>query len=317
MRKLAFLLVCLVVTGEASLAATPQGVECALQFFEKRIYYLDDPDSPIRLQVTVVNNSPDSLHLQVADSRVFNLDFAVTTPTNLELEHSKKYTEVKGKNQPVFYRDMSLAPGEKFGMVVELADFIRIDAPGQYLVQALFYPQMGLSGEAEAWKSAKLGVNVRPALTRPEEKARLDVETGVLLQRDPLAPDEVVGYTLRARQKSQWEKFFLYLDLPSLYRYNEQRGRQYDRMSEEQRRAVIEEFKGRLKGTTVDQDIQLIPSTFDVLKTSYTRDQATVIVRETFKQRDYTEVKQFTYQLVRQDRVWLITAYEVVNQGTE
>ena len=38
---------------------------------------------------------------------------------------------------------------------------------------------------------------------------------------------------------------------------------------------------------------------------------------EKFRQRDFTELKRFTYNLTRRDRIWLITGYETVNLGTE
>ena len=60
-----------------------------------------------------------------------------------------------------------------------------------------------------------------------------------------------------------------------------------------------------------------MPHSFDILKTAYSPSEATVIVRERFKQRDYTELKEYTYRLIRQDRVWLVTGYTVVNRGTE
>ncbi len=316
MKKLAILLACLGI-GAASLAAAPPGIECTLQFYDKRIYYLDDPASPVRLQVMIVNDSPQTFHLKVADSRVFNLDFIVTTATNLRLDHSKKYTSAKTSNQPVFFRDFSLQPGEKYGLVADLADFIQIDAPGQYLVQACFYPELISPNEAEALKSAKLSLNIRPPVSRPEEKALIEAETGAVIQRQNLPPDEVVAFTLSARQKSQWEKFFLYLDMESLYRRNPQRDRQFDRLPEEQRRAALEEFRRKLQGATIDQDIQLIPHTFEILKTTYTPAEATVLVTEKFKYPDYTEIKRFTYHLARRDRFWIITDYEVFNQGTE
>jgi hypothetical protein len=42
-----------------------------------------------------------------------------------------------------------------------------------------------------------------------------------------------------------------------------------------------------------------------------------VQVLEKFRQRDFTELKRYTYYLTRRDRIWLITGYETVNLGTE
>jgi len=88
-------------------------------------------------------------------------------------------------------------------------------------------------------------------------------------------------------------------------------------MSQENRRAALEGFKKQLQQKAVDNDIVLIPDEFEVQETRYSPIEATVLVREKFKQRDFTELKRFTYYLTRRDRIWLITGYETFNLGTE
>ena len=160
-------------------------------------------------------------------------------------------------------------------------------------------------------------INIEPALVFPEEKAMIEAETGKLLKREILPPDEVVDYTLKARQKSQWEKFLLYLDLDSLFIKKPDRARSYKRMSEENRKAALKDFKNQLKQERVDRDILVVPTSYEIIHTSYTPFEATVIVTEKFQYRDYTEVKRYTYTLQRKDKIWIISDYEIQNLGTE
>jgi len=293
-------------------------VSLAISYSEKRIYYLGDTEHPVLLDVVLTNNSDSTFRFKSAENRFYNLDFEVSTPSNQLLDHSQKFIKSKYANQPVFFRDISLDPGERFGLTLSLNDFVAFSQPGLYTVQALFYPELSLPpGTAAPLRSNPLSLSLRPAVALPEEKARIEAETGALLAREPLPPDEVVSYTLRARQRSQWEKFFLYLDLESLYTQSPGRAESYRRMSEENRRKALSDFRRQLSSQVVDTDIALIPDDFQILQTSYTPFEATVLVTEKFKQRDFTEVKRFTYYLTRRDRIWLIGRYETVNLGTE
>jgi hypothetical protein len=299
-------------------AAGEGGVSLAISYSEKRIYYLGDSQHPVLLDVVLTNNSDSTYRFKSADNRFYNLDFEVSTPSNLLLEHSQKFIKSKYANQPVFFRDVSLDPGERFGITLNLNEFVEFSQPGLYTVQALFYPELSVPpGAAAPLRSNPLSLSLRPAVVFPEEKARIEAETGALLARAPLPPDEVVSYTLQARQKSQWEKFFLYLDLESLYTQSPGRAESYRRMSEENRRNALATFRRQLSSQVVDTDIVLIPTDFEIQETHYTPFEATVLVIEKFKQRDFTEVKRYTYYLTRKDRIWLISRYETVNLGTE
>jgi len=308
--------ICLLFAFQLAGLAQAQGVSFSIRFHEKRIYYLHDAQNPVLLDVDLANDSSATFRFRVAENRFFNLDFEVSTPSNQLLDHAQKFIRSKNSNQPVIVREMSLEPGERYSITVNLDEFAAFRSAGLYTVQGLFYPELSTSSAAPL-RSNLLSVSLRPAVVFPEEKAQIEAETGALLAHQPLPPDEVVSYTLRARQKSQWEKFFLYLDLESLYTASSSRRESYRRLSEENRRAALQGFRRQLMEQVVDNDIVLIPTEFEVQETRYTPFEATVQVLEKFKQRDFTELKRFTYSLTRRERIWLIEGYEAVNLGTE
>ena len=80
---------------------------------------------------------------------------------------------------------------------------------------------------------------------------------------------------------------------------------------------MIEQFKEELRQTTIDQEISVIPTSFEIQKTDLPASEGTVIVQEKFRYPDYTEVKSYTYHLKKADRYWIIDDYEIKNLGTE
>jgi hypothetical protein len=88
-------------------------------------------------------------------------------------------------------------------------------------------------------------------------------------------------------------------------------------MSEDRRQDAIARYKDQLKKETVDIDILVIPSEYEIKQTSYTALEAEVTVEEKFQYRDYAELKEYTYYLERRDNIWVVTDYEIVNLGTE
>jgi hypothetical protein len=150
-----------------------------------------------------------------------------------------------------------------------------------------------------------------------EMESVIETETGKTLEKEPLPPDEVVRYTINARQRSQWDRFFLYLDLEGLILNNPERSAQYRKKSAADRGKMIDEYMKELRQETVHEEINVIPVTFEIQKTTYTANKAQVLVLEKFKYRDYTELKEYTYHLERKDRFWLIVNYEIHNRGTE
>jgi len=293
-------------------APAPQ--QFSVRFFDQKVYFLGDP---VQVEAVITNTGTDTLRFKVADNRFFNLDFDVRTTTNVGLDHAKEFTIARNSDQPVFFREMSLEPGEKYGIVVDLDSYARFDSPGQYVVQASFFPELFRGPDSQVLKSNRLALNIKPPVATAEEKAVVEAQTGALVARQPLPPDQVVSWTITARQKSQWERFFLYLDLESLLRRNPDKDRSFRNATEAARRQMVDQFRQQLQARTIQQDISVVPSSFQVQKTTYDPSEATVQALEKFAYPDYTELKSYTYHLKKVDQYWIISDYEIRNLGTE
>jgi hypothetical protein len=286
----------------------------SIRYSEQKIYFLGDS---IMIELDIQNNTPDTVRFQVADNRYFNLDFDVRTTTNLPVAHAQDFTMGRNSDQPVLYREVTLRPGENYSTVEDLTKYVTFTDAGLYVVQAMFYPDLFRGPGSMVMQSNRMTLNLRPPVIGVEERARVEAQTGALIAREPLPPDEVVASTITARQKSQWARFFLYIDLESFLRRNPDRDRAFRRATEAAQRQMLDRFRQELMQSRIEQDIGVIPTSFEVQKTTYNATQATVEVLERFKYPDYTELKQYTYLLKKQDRYWIIYDYEIKNLGTQ
>ncbi len=299
----------------ARAAGASEPVDIQIRLFDKRIYYVNRADE-IRLKVTVVNTSAEPYRFRLADDRVYNLDFEVKTLANVQLSHSRNFTTERSGDQYVFFREVELQPGEEYAFDVTLDRFMQVDKTGVLTVQAFFYPQLFRDPSSPRVASNIVPVNVRPAILTEKEQQLIERDTNEVLTREPIPPDQVVDFTIRARQQGQMHRFLLYLDVESLMLASPDWKRRYDRLDEPGRRDLLAQYQDMLMKSTVDQDIQTVPQDFTILNTQYTASRGSVTVEERFRYRDYTEVKQYTYNLTRRDRVWMITGYEVANVRT-
>lgn len=324
-------------------AAEPSGISVGIRYYDKQLYY--PQNGSIFVQVTVTNNSSSVYRFRLPDDRVFSLDFDVRTPGNRQVENADILVRKRSGQRRIFFRELSLDPGESFSFVENIRDWRQLDKPGSYIVQAKFYPGLFKNGNSavstsensggfellggfqagneesgeEALVSNRLNLHIRaPAVTDLDGiPVALEEETQALYFREHIPPDEVVSWTLQSRQKSQWEKFFLYLDLEQIVQRDAARERAWRAESEEGRRRMLALFRESLSKQTIDSDISAIPFEFKIERTTYNADKGTVIVLEKFKTGDYTEVKRYTYYLERTDGVWTIVDYVVQNLGTE
>ncbi len=314
MKKTSLLSLLILVSITAAYAEY-SGIEFSVRFYDKAIYF---PDSRIQILAEIYNNSPNTYRFKVSPERVFNLDFEVKTLANERLEHSREFTIDRNSDQPVLYREFSLEPGERYSVVEDLTRYISIEKPGVYMVRAYYHPELSVTPSAAALSSNLLTLSIQPGSGKVGPSIVIDRETGQVLQQLPIPPDEAIDYMLSARQKGDWDKFFLYIDVEELYLQDRGREQSYVRhMSDQERRAAIQAYRNSLMLETTVDEFLLIPTEFEVLKTSYTADEATVLVIERFTYTDYTEVKQYTYYLRRRDRIWHLYNYTLKNLRTE
>jgi hypothetical protein len=305
--------------GFAANSAAANSAELVIRFYDRQAYYL--ASEPVFVQVSVSNTGASPYRFRLADERAFSLDFDVRTLQNRAVAEADALLRKRTENRHVYYRDVTVEPGESFSFVEDLRSFAALGTAGAYIIQAKLYSETYKAAGAEALLSNRLQLSLRPpAITGPDGAVvMLNEETKANLVRDKLPPDEVVAWTLEARQKSQWEKFFLYVDMESMLSRDGPRQRQWRAESEEGRARMLARYKADLQAEVVDGDIAMIPSAFTIERTSYNAENAEVAVIELFRGGggNFTERRRYTYYLRREGGVWSIIDYMVINLGTE
>ena len=334
-RKYAFLMILLILAGFLPLGAAETAIDFNIRFFDKRIYYLEQ--DPIYIQVTLTNNGPSPFRFKLADERVFSVDFDVRSNANRAVEAADLLVRRRSQSQQVYFREISIEAGESFSFVENLKEYATLQQAGSYVVQARIYPELYQTYESTGnagfsispgrilaatglpVESNRLSLSIRhrPIIGPDGIPLELDVETNAVLVRENLPPDQVVAYLLSARQKSQWEKFFLYLDLESMLARDAYRRRQWNAESEEGRQRMIARYREELQSAIADGDISVIPMNYTIERTIYDARSGTVTVLEYFRVGTYTEKKRYTWYLEKKDNIWIIVDYSVVNLGTE
>ncbi len=313
MKRITYAIALSILSCAASALET-DGIELTIRFYDKAIYF---PNSTVQIKLEIYNNSPDPVRFKMAGSRFFSIDFDVRSVSNVPADRSKTYLVGRGNDAPVYFREVSLEPGERFGFVEALDDYVEITEPGVYLVRAGFYPELHRGADDSVVMSNTLTLTIHPGTAESEDRIAVDIEAGEIRRRAALPPDEVVSFMLNARQHGLREQFLLYLDLERLFTRTDAADNQYRRLSEAERRRVLSQFREELAAPETKDGIALIPTSFEIVKTSYTPAEATVLVTERFKYPNFSEIKEYTYYLYRNDRVWLIYDYAVRNLGTE
>ena len=299
----------------ASLHAQSTGqIEFTIRYYDKAIYF---SNSTVQVKLEFFNDTPDPVRFKIAENRFYSVDFDVRSMKNVPAVRSRDFVISRTTDEPVFFREVSLQPGERFGFVETLNLYVHIPGPGLHILQAVLFPELYRSDSSDSIVSNALTLTIHPGSTESSDDVAIDIETGIALAHAALPPDEVVDFLLTARQQSDMNKFLLYIDVERLFTRTPTNYEQYRRLSDGERRAALARFADSLSDERTKDDILLIPSQFEITKTAYASNEATVIANLHFQYDGFTEIKEYTYYLSRSDRVWTIYDYAVRNLGTE
>lgn len=306
-------LLLLVVTALAS----AQDLDVSIRLYDERVYF---PDSAIDVLVTVRNDGASPVSFRLADDRRHNIRFDARDTTNIRLENTREYTIAYQSNQQIYYRTVLLQPGEQLSFVERMTDYVALEDPGLYTLRLDFFPQLRTGATPPSLPSNVLNVTVRPGQTEEiRREMRFEAVVEQQLRRQRLSPDEVVNYMLEARQESNWDRFFLYLNLEKLYRQAPDRDRRYVRLSQQEQLEELMAYREELRTQEAQPDAGLvaIPDGYEIVETRYTPTDGQVTARLYFDRDRYRERRQYTYELERRDGFWEIIGYQVANLPNE
>lgn len=304
-------------TDSLSTTVAPKA-DISIAFFDRTLYYPgDSKNNPVYVRVNIANHGSDTLRFKVADDKKFSIDFAGLTVKNSQLSQTDNLTRKRTTNQTVYFREISLEPGEEYAFVENVKEYLTIDEPSIYYIEMRFYPNL-IQNRNVSFSSNRLTLDVRP-LPSAASSNSLPIENGsaVILQPEEISPDKVVEQTIIARQRSLWDQYFLYMDLEQMLQRDSAQNRRYRATSADERARMLDVYKADLMQSRIDRDIVAIPQRFEIEKTTYSQTDGSVTVLEWFQYPNYVEKKRYTYHVHQRDGIWMINDYSVDNLGTE
>ena len=316
----------------AVLPVFSQDIEVSIRYWDKQVYYADSADQNIDVLVTITNNSPETWRFKLADERCFSVDFTVRTMDNRALEASEQLKNMRASHKPLYVRGVGLESMESFSFRENLRDYVPLSQSGTYMVSLMFYPElMQFNPSSMPMSTDRLSAPIKlesNMLNLPIQRKAIPTETnrspitlldesGAILERIQMPPDQVISYLLDARIKEEWEKFFLYIDLESMIQRDGKRRRTWLAESEEGRQNLLAQYRLDLMRSQVDGEIATIPVEYRIMNTRYSPNEGEVKVHEKFRDGRYISNKEYTYTLKKRDNIWLVTGYSVINLGVE
>ncbi len=298
-----------------ALSSAAAQAELSISYFDKRVY---TPGADVFVKVSVRNGGPTPWRFKLADDKRRSIAFDVRTLSNRRLEPSETLRRVLASASPAYYRDVILQPGEEYAFVENVADYVSLSEPGAFVIVCSLFPELvGVTSGDTGVRSNTLSLSLRPGAVTPSIAESFRAGTAEILRAERIGPDEVVARTIRARQKGNWNEFFLYLDVERLLKANADKARSYDRESDDGRRRMIAAYRAELMSATVDADIVTVPSSFDIRETRYGPSYGRVATIQKFAYDGFSMIKEYVYELERRDDIWFIVSYVVQNKGTE
>ncbi len=289
-----------------------------IKFFDRTMYYPGmTEDNPVYVSVSIENTGSDTLRFKLADDRAFSLDFAAHTIKNTDLPSTQSLIIKRSTNQTVYFRELSIEPGESYSFIENVKDYIQFDEPSIYYLELIFYPELYKSKYIEI-TSNRLSLEIRPApYAAASSYLPVESKSATLLKPENISPDKVVEQTIIARQKSLWDQYFLYMDVEEMMLRNPDQRRRYNATSPDERSRMLKNYRADLMQNRIDHDIVSVPDRISIENTSYSQTDGIVTVREWFKYPNFHEVKRYVYKVRQRDGIWQIYDYSVTNLGTE
>ncbi len=290
----------------------------SIKYYDRTVYYPSSTqDNPVYVSVSIENTGKETLRFKLADDRAFSLDFAAHTIKNTLLPLTESLIIKRSTNQTVYFRELSIEPGETYSFVENIKDYVQFDEPSVYYVELVFYPELYKSKYIEL-NSNRLSLEIRPSPSAAASSYLPVAEkTAAVLKPESISPDKVVEQTIIARQKSLWDQYFLYMDIQEMMNRNSDLKRRYNASSADERERMLKNYKTELMQNRIDYDIVAVPDRFSIENTSYGQTEGTVTVKEWFKYPNFHEIKRYTYKVRQRDGIWQIYDYSVTNLGTE
>ncbi|MCX8058603.1 MAG: hypothetical protein N3A58_04220 [Spirochaetes bacterium] len=275
---------------------------CVIKFSNEQIYYLG---KPIVLKIEIINKSYNNYFLQIANDISYNFNFIIISSDGEQIEYKEDYILKKRSIDKVFTKEIMLSPNEAYSVEIDVNQWFDFKKEGMYFIQGVFYPYIDSNERIISQNILKL--NLKPKLEGETQIVKKVFQTEVeRLKLKEIPPYKILELHLKARQRRDWNEFFLYIDFDSfIMNYPSYRDK-YKYASESSRLNIIEDFKNYLISTFYNDLLY-----FEIRKVLIEIDRCKIDTYLEFSYKNYIEKYQAEYYLRLKDQIWLIIGYEI------
>ena len=109
--------------------------EVSISFLSKGIYYPGSAEArPILVNCTITNTGTETYRFRLADDHFFSIGFSAVTMRNRALPQSGEWLRRRTRSGQVYFREISLEPGESYSFIENIKDYVTISEPGLYVL---------------------------------------------------------------------------------------------------------------------------------------------------------------------------------------
>lgn len=273
-----------------------------VKFSNETVYFLG---KPIIIKVEVTNRSYNNYFFQIANDISYNFNFIIISSDGEQLDYKEEYILRRRSIDKIFTKEIMLSPNESYSIEIDINEWFDFKKDGSYFIQAIFYPYIDSSERIISQNVLKL--NLKPRVEGESQAVKKVFQTEVERTKlKDIPPYKIVELHLKARQRREWNEFFLYIDFDSfIMNYPSYRDK-YKYASESSRINIIEDFKNYLISTFYNDLLY-----FEIRRVLIEFDKCKIDVYLEFSYKSFIEKYQAEYYLRLKDQTWLITGYEI------
>jgi hypothetical protein len=282
----------------------------------QRTYYINES---IPVHVTVVNAGTEPVRFSLAQQIFLNFDFRVRNLQDMQVKERDdwqlhKITTRQDILQNEAERSITLAPGERYGRIIDIAEWLRLFDPGVYELTGYFwlYPQR--SSYDYRYESNQKRFLLEP----PREVVQaIAVEKATQSEIDVkrMSADETVDYIISAKRRGDWDAYFRLMDPTRLINVFQPYRARYIAADLGARADVMNDFKDFLRAFPAEHIehhfVQNVTVTRDEASLTETARVECLIV---YKTGQLVERKNYYFSLYRKLDRWYVESYYVVNR---
>jgi hypothetical protein len=279
----------------------------------QQTYYINEP---LHVHFLVINEGAEPVRFNLAEQIFLNFGFRVRSLQDINVRERDTWElhKLAARQEIDVTRNITLSPGERYGRVIDAAEWLRLVDPGVYELTGYFWMFPQRSNLDYRYESNRKRFLLEPPRDVAQAIAQ-EAETRSEREVKRMSADETVDYIITAKRQGDWDEYFRFMDLTRLINVFTQFRTRYVAADTSARGEVMQDFREFLRVFPSEH----IEHHF-VQNVTVTRDEETLNERArvecliVYRTGQLVERKIYHFSLYRKLDRWYVESYYVVNR---